>query len=152
MRTLGIDPGVHVSAWALRENDRTTRVGLLRGVFTGQGSFPDLLALPPLDLVVLERMRIYPFSPEDPNDLLDVQFAGAYLLGILSGISPVTFRIETPSAVEWKGQQPKRIHHGRLKVQCPEALDLIQVIGPVGLHHHVWDAVGLARWGEIDAT
>jgi len=102
----------------------------------------DLLADP--DDLVLEQM-----TPRDiPNaaDLIAVTHTGAYVAGVLR---PHTLRY--PTAQQWKGSVPKRIHHDRIaKILSPAERAVVAWVAvrvPSSLLHNVWDAVGLGLWG-----
>ena len=142
---VAIDPGVKNLAWAQFEGGALSLCGLsqkdhptahARAVKRLCGLCPDVL--------VLEQM-----TPRDiPNaaDLIAVSHTGAYVAGALR---PVVLLY--PTAQEWKGSVPKRIHHPRLAAKLTPAERAVvaeaAVRVPASLLHNVWDAVGLGLWG-----
>lgn len=146
MTTLvAIDPGVKNLAWAQFEGGSLAICGLsseehptahARAVERLCGLCPDTL--------VLEQM-----VPRDlPNaaDLIAVSHTGAYVAGALR---PTVLLY--PTAQEWKGSVPKRIHHPRIAAKLSEAeravVAEVAVRVQASLLHNVWDAVGLGLWG-----
>lgn len=144
MSTLvALDPGVKNLAWAQFGAGALTRCGLSReGSAVCHAHALASLSCP--DVLVLEQM-----APRDlPNaaDLIAVSHTGAYVAGALR---PVVLLY--PTAKEWKGSVPKRIHHDRLAAKLSPAeravIAEVAVRVPAGLLHNVWDAVGLGLWG-----
>lgn len=144
MTTLvAIDPGVKNLAWARFDDGALTACGLSRADYT-QGHAAALAPHAEPDVLVLEQM-----TPRDiPNaaDLIAVTHTGAYVAGFLC---PCVLRY--PTAQQWKGSVPKRIHHDRIaKVLSPAERAVIAEVAvrvPAGLLHNVWDALGLGLWG-----
>lgn len=140
---VAIDPGVKNLAWARFDDGALTRCGLSReGSAVCHARALASLSCP--DVLVLEQM-----TPRDlPNaaDLIAVSHTGAYVAGALR---PVV--LHYPTALEWKGSVPKRIHHPRLATKLTPAeravVAEVAVRVPAGLLHNVWDAVGLGLWG-----
>ena len=99
--------------------------------------------MPRAEALVVERMQIYPGKTKNtqPNDLLDVQAVGALVAGRLSD------DVVWVHPNEWKGTVPKRIDHARSeKSLSPEELTKLRAcLRPyaLGLHEHIWDAVGI---------
>lgn len=151
MRILGLDPGKNHCAWG---EIRVPTPGNWKGKpnLVGAGlamksSWMDMVSQIPVvpDILVLELMRIYPHSKEDPNDLVDVASTGSFIAGHLCWHDTIVL---TPTPAEWKGNVPKTIHHKRLAKEIPGAKEAIKNSGvPVGQQHHLWDACGLAWYG-----
>ncbi len=97
------------------------------------------------ELVVMEYPKIYDRRrwKGDPNDLLSITAAGAFLAGALH---PMRFKIVQPE--EWKGQTPKEIQNARdERVLSPDEVAVLESV-PVaaGKMHNVIDAVGIGLW------
>lgn len=144
MTTLvAIDPGVKNLAWAQFEDGALARCGLSRTDHATNHARA-LIGLSQPDILVLEQM-----VPRDlPNaaDLIAVSHTGAFVAGALR---PVVLLY--PTAAEWKGSVPKRIHHPRIAAKLTDAeravVASVAVRVPASLLHNVWDAVGLGLWG-----
>lgn len=139
---VAIDPGVKNLAWARFDNGVLTRCDLSRAD-SAPGHVRSLSRCCP-DILVLEQM-----TPRDlPNaaDLIAVSHTGAFVAGALR---PVVLLY--PTASEWKGSVPKRIHHPRIAAKLSDAERAVvaetAVRVPASLLHNVWDAVGLGLWG-----
>lgn len=144
MTTLvAIDPGKVNMGWAQYQDGQLVGCGLTHAhspVAHARG----LAHLAEPDVLVLEQM-----VPRDlPNaaDLIAVAHSGAYVAGTLR---PAAFL--WPTALEWKGSVPKRIHHDRIaKILSPAERAVVAeaaVRHAASLLHNVWDAVGLGLWG-----
>ena len=144
MTTLvAIDPGKVNLGWAQYRDGALVACGLT----TAHSPVAHARALAHLagpDVLVLEQM-----APRDiPNaaDLIAVSHTGAYVAGALR---PVVLLY--PTALEWKGSVPKRIHHDRIAAKLsPDERAVVAEVAvrvPAGLLHNVWDAVGLDLWG-----
>lgn len=133
VRVLGVDPGKHKCAHAL----------FVDGVLVACDNY-DSRSLPlsePPDVIVVELPRVYPRSPERPNDLIDLTLEAGIIIGLSR--APV---VETPAPSTWKGSVPKHIHHGWLAERVPGAVKLVDKVRPPRERHHVWDAIGLGWW------
>lgn len=143
MILVAIDPGVKNLAWAEYHGRELARCGLSRAGSAAEHAAA-LVNMAGPDVLVLEQM-----TPRDlPNaaDLIAVTHTGAYVAGFLC---PCVLRY--PTAQQWKGSVPKRIHHDRIaKILSPAERAVIAEVAvrvPAGLLHNVWDAVGLGLWG-----
>lgn len=144
MSTLvALDPGKVNMGWAQYRDGVLASCGLTTA-HSPASHARGLAHLADPDVLVLEQM-----APRDlPNaaDLIAVAHSGAYVAGALR---PVV--LHYPTALEWKGSVPKRIHHDRLAAKLTPAeravVAEVAVRVPAGLLHNVWDAVGLGLWG-----
>lgn len=144
MTTLvAIDPGVKNLAWARFDNGVLTRCGLSRTDHATNHARA-LIGLSQPDILVLEQM--VPRDLPNASDLIAVSHTGAYVAGALR---PTVLLY--PTAQEWKGSVPKRIHHPRIAAKLTDAeravVASVAVRVPASLLHNVWDAVGLGLWG-----
>ena len=143
IRLVAIDPGVKNLAWAEYHDGALVACGLSRAD-SAELHAAALGTLADPDVLVLEQM-----TPRDiPNaaDLIAVSHTGAYVAGVLR---PHTLRY--PTAQQWKGSIPKRIHHARIaQILSPAERAVVAWVAvrvPASLLHNVWDAVGLGLWG-----
>lgn len=98
------------------------------------------------ELVIVERMRVYPGArAENPNDLLDVCAAASSIASIL--VQSQACRIESLFAFTWKGNVPKKIMTNRIKerLTTDEMLAVDLSCGRT-LAHNVFDAIGIGLW------
>ena len=144
MTTLvAIDPGKVNMGWAQYRDGVLVACGLTHA-HSPVAHARALAHLEGPDVLVLEQM-----APRDlPNaaDLIAVAHSGAYVAGVLR--PAVLF---WPTALEWKGSVPKRIHHDRIAAKLsPDERAVVAeaaVRHAASLLHNVWDAVGLGLWG-----
>lgn len=143
IRLVAIDPGVKNLAWAEYHGGRLSECGLSRAE-SAELHAAALVNMAGPDVLVLEQM-----VPRDiPNaaDLIAVSHTGAYVAGVLR---PRELRY--PTAQQWKGSVPKRIHHARIaQILSPAERAVVAWVAvrvPSSLLHNVWDAVGLGLWG-----
>ncbi len=147
---VAIDPGKRASGYAIFLDRELKACGLAKDasdILRHWYSPPDRVCWcrgwP--ELVVMEYPKIYDRRrwKGDPNDLLPITAAGAFLAGVLQ---PVRLKIVHPE--EWKGQTPKEIQNARDQgVLSPAELAVLESV-PVaaGKMHNVIDAVGIGLW------
>lgn len=165
---LGIDPGKWECGWCLLHRfGHVQALGIARvpkgTLFEEAGpllaaQLPTMMdkthktRLGEFGTTIVEYPRVYPGTKQKakPEDIT----ALAYNAGVLAG-SRVQYdeRITTVYPNEWKGTMPKLIHHKRLAKNVERAAELMEGVNPPGMRHHVWDAVGLARyqWEKVSA-
>lgn len=165
---LYIDPGVHKLACAWFRDGLLCHLDMLpREMFMVQGK-------PSIDVLVIERMRIYmgkASKGEDPNDLIDVTGASHFVEACIAMRGGP--RASYVYAADWKGQVKKPIHHMRLwsvltpeekalfalvvgmsedaiKKKIDEACQRLALRGKVTGYaweaHNLFDAVGIGLW------
>lgn len=68
----------------------------------------------PVDIVVVERPTLQGERTRaaNPGDLMNLSWSGAMIAGAYAGRDGA--RLVTPTPQEWKGAEPKPIHHKRL--------------------------------------
>ncbi len=150
VRLVGIDPGVHMSGYAVFDDGVFVDAGVVRSdakhlIDAAREMGSELYkATGVAGEVVCEHMFYYPHDPKSqPNDLIAVEFAGGILVQSVAHPKARTWLV-TPR--KWKGTIPKDIHNARTIKRCPEAGEhLAKVLCP-GMHNHALDAVGLALW------
>ena len=135
-----IDPGKLVSGYAMFFEKKLKACGLAKDA-------ADILQYGVLQpgLIVMEYPKVYDRRrwKGDPNDLLPITAAGAFLAGVLQ---PTRLKIVHPE--EWKGQTPKEIQNARDQgVLSPDEVEVLESV-PVaaGKMHNVIDAVGIGLW------
>lgn len=149
---IAIDPGRNAGWAAINRDLVLVGCGLVRddsrsdtdrGVAIARGIREALVARSlPVDglAIVVERMASY--GSADANDLIGVSLSSGIAAGRLSD------RVEAVPARVWKGNAPKGITQRRTAALLTESeLDLVgrELAGePKGLHHNVWDAIGIA--------
>jgi hypothetical protein len=120
MRTIGIDPDLHTTAYAVVEDGEVVYAGVVSGDRSLKGK--DAAAFMARYLVVqdglwawakgdgqvaVEVPRIYPGAPSRPSDLMH--------LSLVAGAAIAASRAYyTPYPQAWKGSVPKEIHQARI--------------------------------------
>jgi len=100
---------------------------------------PARLSSLPEELVIeIPQVYVRARSKGDPNDL--IMLAG--LVGAFVYCFGNASKLYRPA--EWKGQVTKEITEQRARKRLsPDELSRIELPSAKGLHHNVWDAVGL---------
>lgn len=153
-RLLAIDPGLRCCGVALAEDGRLVACGLVKNPHKvarngiAWGAMAQEVALWARPFGDIERVRCE--TPQvylpghtagkrvDPSDLLNLQ-------GVVGAICATFDRVETVLPSDWKGQLPKDVCEGRVKLRLDEAERevLAGVYLPPSLRHNVADAVGI---------
>lgn len=136
--SLFVDPGVHMSAYAL------FREGVLGRLYY-TGSRP--LIFEKLDVVVAEVPQVYSGSKSkgDPNDLIDLALSAGRILGGLGMGTTVKPRA-------WKGTIEKSKMTEIIKARLSDLERLVvrefqSSFGvPASKMHNVYDAIGIGLW------
>lgn len=89
------------------------------------------------DVVAIEGQQVYPRSPVDPNDVLQVSGVAGGLAAIAVALGATVVGLQ-PSA--WKGQAPKRVIQARSRARLSPA-ELARVRPGTTLDG--WDAIGV---------
>lgn len=153
MLTLGVDPDLHHTAFALVDQSAGLRSSYhlrvpahLKGedaVLVTLDRARDALREPwivgaKVDGIAIEAQQHYVGSPVDPADLLMLAMVSGGIAALLQAMWP-SIPMRLPRPCEWKGQVPKKIHHARVA----------RILGS-GFHmlptEHCKDAAALALW------
>lgn len=89
------------------------------------------------DVVVIEGQAIYPRSPVDPNDVLQVSGVAGGLASIAAALGATVVGLQP---ADWKGQAPKRVIQARSRARLSPA-ELARVRRGTTLDG--WDAIGV---------
>jgi hypothetical protein len=143
VRLVAIDPGVRHLGVAVFDNGRLVRARLVEIENLTEITYAICRE------VVIEKPQVYPKSPGDPNDLIDLAIVVGRIAGHfevaqpLSRSQPPRFSFYKPS--QWKGQTPKPIHHARIRAELERqgTLSCVEIPRAKSLAHNIWDAVGL---------
>ena len=153
-RLLAIDPGLRCCGVAVSEDGRLIACGLVKnphkvarnGIAWGAMAREVALwgrAYGPFDRVRCETPQIYlpghmAGKRVDPADLLNLQ-------GVVGALCATFDAVETVQPSDWKGQLPKEVCEGRVKLRLDDAERevLAGVYLPPSLRHNVVDAVGI---------
>lgn len=113
---LGIDPDTKTTGWAVASEDRVLSVGIVksREMLRATAAFLESFfnksrSASPVELVVVEGQRIYPYAKQKPNDILKLGQVGGGILGQAIALCP-SMKTVMPEPEEWKGQRPKEVH------------------------------------------
>ena len=172
MNILGIDPDFHSTAYACLEDGLPTVLGTvkapkkltgLRAVTHMVSALAEIDNMPMLDMIIVEIPRVYPKTKVQPNDLVGLAVvAGAAAAAWVGEQGPqCLLRLVHPQ--EWKGTQPKDVHHRRICTKLGwrfttsgkniwphmSARDKGQIDCNFATSewYHVLDAIGMAMWG-----
>jgi hypothetical protein len=66
-----------------------------------------------------------------------------FLVGVLVGMFPATWRIQLVTPSQWKGQLPKAVVEHRMARDYGAA-----TIRRLGIKTHAWDALGIGHWAR----
>lgn len=144
-RSVSIDPGKHVSGWALWLGEHLLGCGIHRH---GEDLPALITEFSPVERVYLETMEIRGSrSGGKEADLLHVATRGSYFAGRIRPRHLVEF---TPSG--WKAQVPKDIHHDRVRfaLDRPREEEVLRtglLPVPAGNRKEVLDAIGIGLYG-----
>jgi hypothetical protein len=146
MHYIGIDPGVHWSAFAVMDPDHRT-VNITRipsaGLATTLSSALERFSGSGSVTALVEGQRHYPgVKSSIPNDLIDLANVAGRLAGALE-ISGIPVSIVKPQM--WKGAVPKEIHNQRVEARILKDGYTIDWTGILkSERNHYWDAIGMA--------
>lgn len=152
---LAIDPGKKGHGLAIFDlnNGELLHAQLTNGL--GGQAHPLLETLPELEPffasspgaeLVIERPKIYDREHQkgDQRDLIDL----AIVVGaIASRAAPQVGSVLLVEPTQWKGNVPKNVTEKRArKALSTDELETVNLPSAAGLHHNVWDAVGIGLW------
>lgn len=153
-KIIGIDPGVHLCAWAYLREFRIQMVGIesdkLRGcrprIATLLRKFTLIGASIQPDVVIVERPVVYPMEKQkgDQNDLIRVAEAGGVTGAACAALSP-NCELLFIEPRKWKGTIDKDVHNERTAERCEYLVPQVNKF-PEGKRNHIWDAVALTLW------
>lgn len=136
----GFDPAKRGGGLAIYCRGEITSVRYIEGT---PRMVADELRRYTFDLLAVEVPRVYPGSPADPNDILDLSLMSGAALG--SSRNAVSVYPQS-----WKGSIPKTVHHKRIKGWLTEnSLNVVNACTYSISKRKtidIWDAVGLAIW------
>ncbi len=131
MITLGVDPDLHSTSWAILDHKSVLWVGRvviprrLRGAEAVAATIEKMRdrKLPPglgIDRIAVEGQQIYQkglntFRALDQNDILMLAQVAGGMAALFWKMYP-SAKLLLPKPAEWKGQVPKTVHHARIYV------------------------------------
>ncbi len=146
--TVGIDPGINCTGVAVFWGSYLSNVFLAQRVKKAPLNKNIIIQLDCLDsnlpekvdVIVIEKPKIYPSSPVRSGDILDL----AVMAGALARVRPYAEVVFVEPA-NWKGSVPKKIHNERIKKEIPELQKHLREYSQTK-HEHIIDAAGQALW------
>jgi len=99
------------------------------------------------DMIVVEKPRSYAHHPANPNDLIEIACAGAYLAAKLQTLSKSPCSVVDVEPRTWKGQVPKGVMLERIRSKLTDGeLQNVEMPKQKAYVLDVFDAVGIAKW------
>lgn len=142
---LAIDPGWNLLSWAIGDQTliktgQTRLVGDPEDRFVSLAAYiRQLLVEYYIDHVVIEKPTTYHSKNVDPESVLKISL----IAGVCAGC--VRLPLTMPTAPEWKGTVPKKIHNNRVLSELTRKEK--KCLG-VRCDHNIIDAVGIWLWYE----
>lgn len=151
---LTVDPGLHaigLALWTAPVDGELVRAWAIRGAKAGRGPAAWAVFASGLDIgvppghLVVETMRVYPGSREDPDDLLELSGVAGVVTGVLASRGWTT---EGVRAADWNGQVRPAVRRNRTQTWVLERgwLDRVNLRTTARVRQDVWSAVSIGRW------